>query len=60
MHAHSLVLPGQAGRGVMWRGEARRLVQAHDVRMNSSPKSDPKPRRSVASFYHLFLLRVCV
>jgi hypothetical protein len=47
-HAGSLASPGQARRG----------VQAHDVHVNSSVKSDPKPHRSVTSFFHLFLLRV--
>ncbi len=41
-------------------GEMRRWVQAHDVCMNSPPKSGPKPHRSTTSFCHLFLLRVRV
>jgi hypothetical protein len=43
-----------------WRGEARRWARAHDVRVNSPLKSDPKPHRPTSSFYHLFLLRVHV
>jgi hypothetical protein len=37
-------------------GEARRWAWAHDVRMNSSPKSSPKPHSFAASFCRLFLL----
>jgi hypothetical protein len=48
------------GRGVAWRGKARRWARAHDVRVNSPSKSGSKPRRSAASFCRLFLLRVCV
>jgi hypothetical protein len=48
--------PGRAGHGVAWRGEARRWAQAHDVCVNSPPKSGPKPRRPTASFCYLFLL----
>jgi hypothetical protein len=45
--------------GVGW-GMARRWAQAHDVCVNSPPKSGPKPHRPATSFCHLFLLRVCV
>jgi hypothetical protein len=37
---------------VAGHGEAR----AHDVHVNSPPKSGPKPRRPAASFCRLFLL----
>jgi hypothetical protein len=50
----SLASSGRTGRGVVWRGEARRGARAHDVRVNSPPKSDPKPRRPVTSFCRLF------
>jgi hypothetical protein len=44
-HTRSLASPGRAGRG-----EVRRWERAHDMRMNSPPKSSPKPRRSIAVF----------
>jgi hypothetical protein len=39
-----------------WRGEAMGWALAHDVRVNSPPKSGPKPSRLAASFCRLFLL----
>jgi hypothetical protein len=53
--ARSLASPRQAGPAV-----ARQWVRVHDVCVNSSLKSDPKPRSPAASFCHLFLLRVRV
>jgi hypothetical protein len=51
-------LPHLVRCGVARRGEARRGVQVHDVRVrvcvNNPPKSDPKPRKSATSFCHLF------
>jgi hypothetical protein len=44
-------LPRWAGRGVAW---------VHDLHVNGPSKSEPKPGRSAASFYLLFLLRVRV
>jgi hypothetical protein len=38
------------------RGEARRRMQAHDIRVNGLPKSISKPRRYATSFCSLFLL----
>jgi hypothetical protein len=58
--ACSITSPGRAGCGMAWQGEARQWVRAHDVRVNSLPKFGPKPHRSAASFYRLFLLRDCV
>jgi hypothetical protein len=46
---------GLAGPGL---GVAR--ARAHDMRMNSPPKSGLKPRRPAASFCRLFLLQVRV
>jgi hypothetical protein len=51
---------GGAGRGGAWCGEARGGAWAHDVHVNSSPKSSSNPRRSAAFFYRLFLLRAHV
>jgi hypothetical protein len=53
-HARSLASPRRVGRGVAWRGEARRGARAHDVCVNSPPKSGPNPCRPTTSFYHLF------
>jgi hypothetical protein len=50
--AHSLASLG--------RGKARRWARAHDVRVNSPPKSVSKHRRPTASFCHLFLLSPCL
>jgi hypothetical protein len=50
----------EPGRGVAWRDEVRRWARAHNVRMNSLPKSEPKPHSPAASFCCLFLLRVRV
>jgi hypothetical protein len=47
-------LPRLASPGQAWRGEVRRWVQAHDVRVNSPLKSGPKPRRAAAFFCRLF------
>jgi hypothetical protein len=55
-----LASPGRAGRGVAWRGEARRWAHVHDMCVNSPPKSGPNPRRPTASFCRLFLLQVNV
>jgi hypothetical protein len=41
--------------GVGW-GMARLWARAHDMRVNSPPKSGRKPHRPAASFCHLFLL----
>jgi hypothetical protein len=50
--------PGRAGwggawRGLAWHGEARQWAWAHNVRMNSPSKFDPKPRRPATAFCHL-------
>jgi hypothetical protein len=62
VHSHSprLASSGRVGRGGAWCGEARGGAWAHDVHVNSSPKSSSNPRRSAASFYRLFLLRAHV
>jgi hypothetical protein len=53
-----LASPGRAGAGC---GDgAWRWARAHDVRVNSPPKSGPKPHRPATFFCHLFLLRVHV
>jgi hypothetical protein len=58
-HAH--VLARLTGQGMVgYRGGAMRWTRAHNVRVNSPLKSDPKPRRPTASFCLLFLLRVRV
>jgi hypothetical protein len=54
--ARSLALSDRARPGVVWHGEARQWAWVHDVRVNSLPKSDAKPRMPVTSFCHLFLL----
>jgi hypothetical protein len=42
-HTRALTSPG--------RGVARQWAWAHDMRVNSPPKSSPKPRRPAASVY---------
>jgi hypothetical protein len=49
--ARWVALYALAGACMTWR-----WAQAHDVRVNAPPKSGLKPRRSAASFCHLFLL----
>jgi hypothetical protein len=53
-HARSLASPHLAMPRLARRGEVRRWVQAHDVRVNSPLKSGPKPRRAAALFCRLF------
>jgi hypothetical protein len=48
-HTHALAHRASPGHGV-----ARRWVQTHDMRVNSPPKSGPKPRRPTNSFCRLF------
>jgi hypothetical protein len=49
-----LASPHRDGPGWARRGVVRRWARAHDVRVNSPPKSGPKPHRPAASFCHLF------
>jgi hypothetical protein len=57
---HTRTLSCLTGRGRAWRGEAMQWVRAHDVRVNSPPKSGLKPHRPATFFCHLFLLRARV